>query len=356
MTIASNTVQQLESLQGSIAKAVVEQTYRLDPSLTGRYGEAGRAKCLQDTIYHIQYLTQALRYSSPRLFTEYVNWLAYLLNSLNIPLPDLQTNLVALKAVLQEQLPDLEEVIFTDYLLPATDISSKPPEEIHSFIKDEQPLASLCQNYLATLLKGDQKQARLMVLEAIEQGTPVRDIYLHVFQNSQREIGRLWQQRKISVGQEHFCTAATQSIMSQLYPYVLSDVQRVGKRLVAVCVGNELHEIGLRMLSDFFEMDGWDTYYLGANVPLDSVLKAISEPRADLLAISTTMTIHLPASQTLIDRVRNDKLALKTKILVGGYSFNIDSDLWQKMGADGYAADSAAAITEARRLVQLPVT
>ena len=353
MTMPLNTAEQLASLQASLAAAAVEQTYKLDPSMMVRFGEAGRIKCLQDTTYHIQYLAQALRYSSPRLFTEYVNWVAYLLASLNISLADLHTNLAALKIALTEQLPNLEQNIFGEYIQPAIEISGKTPVEIQSFINQDQPLSSLCREYLDALLRGNQQQARLIALGAAESGTPVSDIYLHVFQNSQREVGRLWQQRKISVGQEHFCTAATQSIMSQLYPYTFSGTKRLGKRMVAVCVGNELHEIGLRMLSDFFEMDGWDTYYLGANVPLDSVLKAISEPSADVLAISTTMTIHLPTTQAIIDRVRNKSFSTKTKVIVGGYTFNIEPKLWQKIGADGYAADFAVAVSEGRRLVGL---
>jgi hypothetical protein len=36
---------------------------------------------------------------------------------------------------------------------------------------------------------------------------------------------------------------------------------------VAACVSGELHEIGVRMLCDLLEMEGWNTIYLGANVP-----------------------------------------------------------------------------------------
>ncbi len=348
-----NNIEVLESLKEPLAAVAVEQTYRLDPTLMVRYGASGRDKCLQDTFCHIQNLIQALRYSSPLLFTEYVSWFAYLLVNQNIPVQDLHTNLAALGSALKEQVPDLEESVFSKYLQPAVQIINKPLADVDSFIDDSQPHAMLCREYLAALLEGNHKQARQMVLEAVKSGTSVRDIYLYIFQNSQWEVGRLWQQKKITVGQEHFCTAATQSIMSQLYPYTFSGVQRLGKRLVAICVGDELHELGLRMLSDFLEMDGWDTYYLGANVPLESILKAISEPPADVLAISTTMTIHLPFTQMIIDRVHDESFSTGARILVGGYAFNIDPMLWQKVGADGYAVNSAVAVDEARRLVGL---
>ena len=46
--------------------------------------------------------------------------------------------------------------------------------------------------------------------------------------------------------------------------------------MVATCIGGELHEIGIRMVADFFEMEGWDTYYLGANTPADAVVAELS--------------------------------------------------------------------------------
>ena len=63
------------------------------------------------------------------------------------------------------------------------------------------------------------------------------------------------------MAQEHYCTAATQLIMSQLYPYIFTTGKN-GRVLVGTCVSGDLHEIGVRMVSDFFEMEGWDTFYL----------------------------------------------------------------------------------------------
>ena len=114
-----------------------------------------------------------------------------------------------------------------------------------------------------------------MILQAVEQGSPVKDIYQRVFQPTQHEIGRLWQTNQISVAQEHYCTAATQLAMAQLYPYTFS-AERSGRRLVAACVSGELHEIGARIVADLFEMAGWDTYYLGANTPTRSAWRTIN--------------------------------------------------------------------------------
>ena len=180
----------------------------------------------------------------------------------------------------------------------------------------------------------------------------IKKIYIEVFQRTQREIGRLWQTNQISVAQEHFCTAATQMVMSQLYPYIFSGEHK-NRRLVAACVGGELHEIGARMVADFFEMEGWDTYFLGANTPPESIVATVQDRKADILALSATMTFHVNKVADIIALLRSKEGSTRTHVLVGGYPFNLSRFLWQKVGADGYAPDAETAIQEAERLIQV---
>ena len=143
------------------------------------------------------------------------------------------------------------------------------PSQLTTYLNVESELGDLGQRYLGLLLAGNRHEASQLVTEAVKDGAPIKTVYIEVFQNSQYEIGRLWQLNEISVAQEHFCTAATQLIISQLYPYLFSH-NKTGHRLVVACTGGDLHELGVRMVADFFEMEGWDTFYLGANTTATS--------------------------------------------------------------------------------------
>jgi methanogenic corrinoid protein MtbC1 len=105
------------------------------------------------------------------------------------------------------------------------------------------------------------------------------------------------------------------------------------------------------MVADFFEMAGWDTYYLGANVPLDSIIDSVADRRADVLAISATMSYHVSMVADVVRAVRQRGGPRPTRILVGGYPFRVDPELWRTVGADGYAADASEAVTLASRLL-----
>lgn len=107
------------------------------------------------------------------------------------------------------------------------------------------------------------------------------------------------------------------------------------------------------MLADIFEMDGWDTYYLGANVPNRSLLQAIVSYKADVVAISATMAYHVHLVKELIALIRQDPTTSHVKIMVGGLPFNLDSHLWQEVGADGYAPGAEEALEVAGDLLSL---
>ncbi|WP_051140488.1 cobalamin B12-binding domain-containing protein [Azospirillum brasilense] len=176
------------------------------------------------------------------------------------------------------------------------------------------------------------------------------DLYLHVFQPALREIGRLWQTRAITVAHEHFATAATQAIMGQLYPAIFA-AERRGLSMVATCVGGEQHEIGIRMVADFFEMAGWDSHYLGANTPADSVVRSVRERGARVLAVSATITAHVGRVAALIAAVRAEP-GEPPHVLVGGYPFNLVPDLWKTVGADAFAPGAEEAVAIAERLIR----
>lgn len=334
----------------ALAASVVQTHYEKRPELEARYGSKGRQKCLEDSHYHLSYLGEALAAGSADLFVDYVAWAKVLLTGLSVPETDLKENLEILKNVIARALDDAAGAEASAYVEAAIQKLPDLPGALPSCIDEQEPLSDLAHAYIEALLKGDRRRASELITTAASDGISVKDIYLHVFQKSQREIGRRWQMNEVSVAQEHFCTAATQMIMSQLYPYIFSN-EKSGRVLVATCVGGDLHEIGVRMVADFFEMEGWDTFYLGANTPTEEVVNTVTERGAEVLGVSATMTFHVQTVRRLIEAVRAAPGGDRVLILTGGYPFMTDPNLWRSVGADGTAVDAEGAVAAATRLV-----
>jgi MerR family transcriptional regulator, light-induced transcriptional regulator len=340
----------IEEKRGSLCESIVERQYHLQPEIWEPYGEKGRQLSIRDSDHHFSYLLEALAGSDPSLFADYVEWLDGLFRGLKFPKEALTGMLESTGDVLRETLTEEMGVVTDQYINAAKDRLDRKSGPQPSFLDPDAPLHDLASRYLETLLKGERRLAGKLILDAVETGAPIKDIYLHVFQRSQYEIGRLWHINRVSVAQEHYCSAATQLIMSQLYTHIFS-TEKIGRRLVAACVGGELHEIGIRMVADFFEMEGWDTYYMGANTPASSILEAVEHHNADVLGISAAMPFRRTELNDLVQSVRTLDGIKNLKIIVGGNALRVSPGLWKRMGADGFAEDAQGAVLLANRLI-----
>lgn len=216
-------------------------------------------------------------------------------------------------------------------------------------------LEELFQDYFRALLAFDRRRAAGLAVDAIERGVPLRDVYLGVFARTQREVGERWERRELSVAEEHFCTAATQLAMAQLYPYLFSQRPRgevPRPTVVAATVAGELHEMALRIVTDFFEMEGWNTIYLGANTPAAEIARSVTHHRADLVAVSATLYSHIDPLRALIADVRAILGDATPPVLVGGAPFLLAPSLVRFVGADARGRDAEDAVRVAQRLVE----
>ena len=345
--------QALLAQQARLASTLVQRQFDLHPEFAVRYGASGRVKALEDANYHLSFLVQALQAGRPEMFGDYIAWAKVMLARRGVQAEDLAEHLRLMRELLLELLPPDAGAAAAAVVDHGLASFPQMPMVVPSFLDPAAPLAALARDHLALLLRGDRGTAGQRILAAVAAGTPIRLVYMEVFQRTQREIGRLWQMNEISVAQEHYCTAATQLIMSQLYPHIFAGPKHAGT-LVATCVAGDLHEIGVRMLADLFEMAGWNAYYLGANTPSSAVLQTLHERQAQVLAVSATLGFHVAAVQDLIASVRADERFAHIKVLVGGYPFNLTPGLWQQIGADGHASTADEAISLAQSWVGPP--
>jgi len=323
-----------------IALSLVTYQFQLRPEEWARYGTSGIEVSLRDARYLLDYLYESIVANDPQILVNYSLWADELFKGLKLPENTMHETLECLKVTISREFPELHykasQVI--DESLMALRTNQKHLLPINTLT----PLNEQANQYIELLLNGNRHEALQFINQLSNQGVAVKDIYLEIFQAAQYQIGQLWFQSKISVAKEHYCTAVTQQAMSMLYPKIFT-TQRKGLSFVAACVGNELHEIGIRMVADFFEMDGWDTYYLGANTPTESIVKAANERNADLLGLSIALPIHRSILKDVIEQIK-PKLPQKTKIIIGGYALNQASVNPNWFGAHAYAPNALKAV------------
>ncbi|MFO8235572.1 MAG: cobalamin-dependent protein [Bacteroidales bacterium] len=341
----------LQEQKNILAREITEKQYGMYSDYWSKFGEKGKVKSQRDASYHLSFLAEAILMEDSEIFTDYIEWVKLLFREISLPNEVMFTTLRCMDEILSNHLIPSDYNTAEHYINEGIKQLKKSVKEVPPYIDINAPLGQLAKEFNNALINGNKTKASNLILKAVEDGVTIQDIYLNVFQKSQLETGRLWLMNKISVAKEHYVSAATQMIMSQLYPYIFS-TERKGYTFIGACAGGELHEIGLRMVSDFFEMDGWDTYYLGANTPVSTIISAIKEYKADVLGLSIAMPYHQSTLKESIKGIRQKIKKQQTKILVGGNGINNKQHIWEKIGADGYAPDAKQALELANRIIQ----
>ena len=157
------------------------------------------------------------------------------------------------------------------------------------------------------------------------------------------EIGRRWQRNEISVAQEHLATASASTVMATCF---LREkiANRNGKHAVLACVEGNQHMLGLQMVSDALEINGWDVQFLGANTPSRDLAAFIDERKPELVGLSIAFPNQIENAQFVIDHARSSAKTKSPFVLVGGFAVNRYPDLFTMLGADAIARNPLVAL------------
>jgi len=204
----------------------------------------------------------------------------------------------------------------------------------------------LSSNYLHAQLASDRREAiRLLIDDGFNRGASVPSLLLDVIQPAQREIGRLWQENRISIADEHLATAISQVAMAHLYQLAPRGTA-LNRRILVACVEGERHDMGARVLSDLLDFEGFDVFFLGADVPVSSLVDKVHAARPDLVVLSMTMTFHQEALRRSVVAIREALPAVP--IAGGGHAFGWCPELAGELSLAVSGTDARTLVNDVR--------
>ena len=325
---------------------LVETAYQLQVESEPAYFSSLSKKVQQiiyrDTRYNVDFLYTAYVMQDSKIMTDYAVWLYELMASIlksRYTADEMKFYVTGHLGYIRKAIPTVvsaEKQQALDQLLEEAQeaIQQYKPKEAGA---NDSPYEKEISLYMQSLFDKKMRQSMYLIQRFLKDGIPVNDIYTKIMAESMRRVGELWHTAKIGVDLEHYCTSVTQMAMSELYPVIFA-TDRKDKQLLCACPGRELHEMGARMLTDVFENAGWDTMYLGAAVPPESILSSIRENQPDLVAFSVTMPQHLMDCKSLVETVRKEFPTVK--IAVGGRAFQSTKGIWKKWPVDFYGENA----------------
>lgn len=183
-------------------------------------------------------------------------------------------------------------------------------------------------DYFNSLLEGDKNKCRQIVDTLLKEKTDIIEIYTDLFQKSLYQVGKMWDQNRISVGDEHLGTEITEDLLYYCSSKIIP-VKQVNKKALVSCVNKEFHKLGARMAADVFVMNGWETYFLGASTPTKEIIKYIQLKKPDIVGLSFSFYINLMKLIDMVSEIKNHFPS--QKIIIGGRAeLNGQSDILTK--------------------------
>jgi len=174
-------------------------------------------------------------------------------------------------------------------------------------------------HYLSALLDGNKSECVRIVTDLLDGDENPKEIYIKLFQRSMYRIGDLWEKSRTSVAREHIASQITEDLLQLVYPKIL-EKEKIGKKVIISCIDKEFHELGPKIVSDFFELKGWDSIFLGSNTPQEEIINLIKEVKPDLLGISNNFYIHIVRLLKLIEQIKKEFPGLE--IIIGGQALS----------------------------------
>lgn len=122
----------------------------------------------------------------------------------------------------------------------------------------------------------------------------------------------------------------------------------LGKMVIGTVKG-DIHDIGKSVVASVLQANGYDVEDIGIDVAVDGFIQSVKQNNADVLGMSTLLTLPLQVMGEVIAAMKEAGLREKVKIIVGGCP--VTQEFAEEIGADAVGFDAADAVKKVGKLL-----
>ncbi|PKQ15530.1 MAG: cobalamin-binding protein [Actinobacteria bacterium HGW-Actinobacteria-7] len=216
--------------------------------------------------------------------------------------------------------------------------------QVESQTVEELPVEEL----KASLLSLDRLAVRRTMLAAAASSTPVTVIDSLVVPVLER-IGQGWQAGEISLAEVYMAGRLVEETVDEVLGAPAASARASAAHpKIAMCVLEDSHGLGKRIVSTCLRVAGFEVLDLGLRRTVEDIVEEVRAKGIEILLVSTLMLRAALAVGTLTRRLAEEDLD-HVKVVVGGAPFRYDPNLWREVGAHawGYSASEAIEVVSA---------
>jgi len=198
------------------------------------------------------------------------------------------------------------------------------------------------------VVEGDKDGVPGLVRRALAEGTDPFVIFLEVLTPAIRHLGDLFGAGKKFIPHLIASADAMKAGVAVLMPLLEAsgNIEKKGTVILATVKG-DIHDIGKNIVGLMLRNFGFDVHDLGRNVPLEDILAAAREHKAQIIGLSALMTTTMMRMKDVIDAVRVQ--GLPHVVMIGGAVTT--PSFAEEIHADGYGKDVGDVVAIAERML-----
>lgn len=177
--------------------------------------------------------------------------------------------------------------------------------------------AQISRRFLDLATLGDMDAAAQVVLHADELGLALARIFEEVLEPALVEVGERWVAGSLTVAQEHEISEMTRDLVAELSSRHARPEPRE-PIVIATCVADELHDLGLRMMCAVLRQRKACIHFLGANVSPPFLVESVNQHHPDIVLLSVSLADHLPALRDCLASLRAASPGCRRPLIVAG--------------------------------------
>jgi len=125
-----------------------------------------------------------------------------------------------------------------------------------------------------------------------------------------------------------------------------AEVKRVGKVIIGTVAG-DIHDIGKDIVVFMLDVNGFEVYDLGVDVPAQKFVDKVKESGAPIVGLSGFLALAFDSMKETIEAIKAAGLRDKVKVMIGGGQMS--EEIKKYTGADAYGKDAMVGVTLAKK-------
>jgi len=207
----------------------------------------------------------------------------------------------------------------------------------------------MAEDLISKLADLKEEEVLALVQKQLDEGQDPMEI-LNNSRKAVAIVGQRYQTGEYFIPELVYSGEILKAIVEMVKPKLSdsAEIKRLGKVIIGTVAG-DIHDIGKDIVTFMLDVNGFEVYDLGVDVPAQLFVDKIKETGAPVVGLSGFLTLSFDSMKETVAAIKAAGLRDKVKIMVGGGT--LDEKVGEYVGADSFGRFAGDAVSMAQKWI-----